>query len=230
MIFVSHWVHEPSLIGKNHGLDIRDILRMYAESIKLFHPDAELIFLTDQGTPEAPFPWDTFRVRRSDENVMGHMMHARALLCDMIANDDIVWADSDTLINRPLDLWGDWVFAVPDPFMCGVFLSRGTAFAKDFFREAEKRIDEWEPAYQKFGADKNVTRDISEEWGVEKISADLICYTPPAEVTAYTGHVIEGSPYIVNCKGGRKRYMGNLLKEIMDAHHGRLQRTKPTAA
>lgn len=228
MIFVSHWVNEPSLIGKNHGVDTGEILQMYAESIRLFHPDAYLAFLTDQHTPDAPSPWTTFRVERTDKNVMGHMMKARAEFCTI--EGDIVWADSDTLINRPLDLWGDWSFAVPDPFMCGVFLSRSTAFARDFFREAERRIDEWDPIYKTFGADKPVTRDISEEWKVEKISADLICYTPPAEETAYEGSVIEGNPYIVNCKGGRKRYMGKLLKEITDAHHGRLSRTEPSAA
>lgn len=210
MRFVVHWVSEPKLEGKNHSVPIGRMLDFLSRSATRHH-DAEFWFLTDQNTPAPLGSWKVKRVKRRDLNVMGHMMRSRSELCRGIEGPT-VFCDADTLIVRPLDklFRGDWSMMVPwfPKYLSGVMLVRDMDFAVNFFREAHDRIRDMESCYQLFGADLACTKEMIQQndGGIRKEQCDLICKTVPDTLAGFDGWS-PGDAYIVNLKGGRKRYM-----------------------
>ena len=228
--YVVHWVDEPLLHGKGHGVPIDQMLEMFRESAPGKH-----LFLTDMDT-SLPEGWDTLRVPRDGQNVMGHMMLARAEACKFLEGN-VIFADADTLVIKdPSELFrGEWSMAVPwfPRYLSGVMLCQDVTFAEKFFREAYERICGRPAVEQLFGADLSVTKEMIEEndAGFFKETQDRICRTAPNDVGEYAKWKPEQA-YLVNFKGMRKRFMktafNKMRKDIAD--FGQLPAAKRGAA
>jgi hypothetical protein len=206
---VVHWVDEPRLENKRHGVDVYDMLAMLRASAQK-HNECRFAFLTDLDT-EAPEGWWTFRSDRHGLNVMGHMMNARAEACNCLYGNT-VFLDADSLVCRPLDdlFGGDWFLKVSwvPKIQISTLLCQNLIAAKAFFQEVSRRIEKMAPCYQLFGADTAVIKEMVEGGhpGIGKDTRDRICRTSPDTMEKYNGWSPKGA-YIVNFKGGRKRYM-----------------------
>ncbi len=212
--FVVHWVNEPRLEGKGHGISIEKMLNMFRESA----PPGRFLFLTDQNTPSVD-GWETLRTERNDLNVMGHMMTSRVNACQVLEGS-ILFADADTLVNMKRDLSelfrGEWSMRVRwyPRFLCGTILCNDTVFAGKFFQEAYDRILDCSPLHRLFGADLAMMKEIiaEDDTGFQKDQSELICTSAPdtpqeAEKWTPTAH-------LVDFKGVRKKYMKLILENM----------------
>ncbi|KKM22975.1 hypothetical protein LCGC14_1619880 [marine sediment metagenome] len=212
--FVVHWVAEPLLEGKGHGIGIERMLGMFRKSA----PPGRFLFLTDQNTPSVD-GWETLRTERSDLNVMGHMMASRVAACRVLEGNTL-FADADTLVNMDKDLSelfkGEWSMRVRwyPRFLCGTMLCKDSSFAGRFFQEAYDRILDCSPLHKLFGADLAMMKEIIIEDGAgfQKDTSDLICTTAPnnpAEAKKWLP-----ISYLVDFKGARKKYMETILENM----------------
>jgi len=211
--YVVHWVYEPELDGKGCGVPIGEMMRMFKASAG----EGRFVFITDQDTP-AQDDWTTIRVPRKDHSIMGHMMFARSLVCDLLEGN-VVFADADTLITRDLEplFEGRWSMSVPwyPRYLSGVMLCRDLDFAKKFFFEAHRRIEKCGRASQVFGADLSVTKDmiIEDGTGIHKDTQERICCTTPVTREGAEMWSNKGA-YLLNFKGIRKLHMETVFKGL----------------
>lgn len=209
--FAVHWVAEPLLAGKGHGVSIGEMLGMFKESA----PPGRFLFLTDQITPDQD-GWETLRVERNDLNIMGHMMKCRVEACRKV-DGNILFADADTLVNKKQDLHklfeGDWSMRVRwyPKFLCGTMLCKDSSFGAKFFREAYDRILDCSPLHKLFGADLAMMKEmiIEDDTGILKEQSSLICATAPDNPQLAAKW--RTGAHLVDFKGVRKLYMKTVL-------------------